>query len=56
MKNLMMLALMVLGTSSMVNAQTEPAKKATKKEMKAKKADKKAETTKMAEPAPAVKK
>lgn len=41
MKKLLMLAVVFLGTSAMVNAQTEPAKVAPKKEAKAKKAVKK---------------
>jgi hypothetical protein len=52
MKKLLMLAAVLLGTTAMVNAQTEPAKTATSKEvksakhMKHSKADKKMEATK----------
>jgi hypothetical protein len=42
MKNLLLLAILFLGNSVMINAQqVEPAKKVAKKEMKAKKAEKK---------------
>lgn len=56
MKNLLMLAILFVGTTAMVNAQqVEPAKKADKKEVKVKKvekkADKKVEEVKAMEPA-----
>lgn len=40
MKKLVMLAILALGTSAMVNAQTEPVKKAPAKEVKMKKSKK----------------
>lgn len=45
MKNALMLIAMVLGTTVMVNAQTEPAKAAPAKEVKAVKHTRKAKTT-----------
>ncbi|MEO8516162.1 MAG: hypothetical protein ABI426_05425 [Flavobacterium sp.] len=55
MKKLVMLAVLALGTTAMVNAQTEPAKKAPAKEVKMKSAKKSHKTEAKAE-APAVKK
>ena len=58
MKKLVMLAVLALGTTAMVNAQTEPAQKAPAKEVKMKK-DKKAHKAAKAETkaeAPATKK
>lgn len=63
MKKALLLVAVILGTSVMVNAQTEPAKSAPAKEVKATKhtkraakAEKKTETVKMETAKPAVKK
>lgn len=56
MKKLVMLAVLALGTTAMVNAQTEPAKKAPAKEVKAKKHHAKAVKAETKAEAPAAKK
>lgn len=50
MKKVFMLAALFLGTTAMVNAQTEPAKKEAKKEVKAAKKAAKKEVKAAAEP------